>query len=68
MRDMFRTLKLILQHRFARDSQRLQSDQDELLWSFAFLLADPPSGLLSVVQSFLVRHRIESYVRQKPLQ
>jgi len=67
MRDMLRTLRLILRHRLMHDNERLQRDQDELLWSFAFLLADPPGGLLSTVQPFLVKHKIEPVVIEKNL-
>jgi uncharacterized protein (TIGR02646 family) len=67
MRDMLRTLRLILQHRLAHDSDRLRKDQDELFWSFAFLLADPPGGLLGV-QPFLAKHKIESGVIEKHLE
>jgi len=67
MRDMLRTLGLILRHRLVHDNERLQIDQDELVWSFAFLLAEPPDGLLGMVRPFLVKHKIEPVVIEKNL-
>jgi hypothetical protein len=49
----------------AHDTERLRKDQDELLWSFAFLLADPPYGLPNNVESFLVERRIHQFVLEK---
>jgi hypothetical protein len=65
MRDIYRTLDMVLKLRNAHDTDRLRNDQDELLWSFVFLLADPPYGLLGNVEAFLGDGRTRALVLEK---
>jgi hypothetical protein len=65
MKDMLRTLRLVLQIQQFHQAARLQREHDEILWSFAFLLADPPVQANIGVRDFLSRHQIESYALQK---